>query len=135
MMQPPLKTYTGIVRHGLANGRKFGYPTANIGDIVPIWSEGNGVFAAYVQANGEHNPAMLYAGTRPTLHLTEPTIEIHLLDFHQDLYGQTISFQIKEKIREERQFTSTEELIRQLQMDEAKVREILQLTSERPYSE
>jgi riboflavin kinase/FMN adenylyltransferase len=60
---------------------------------------------------------MLYVGTRPTLDLQEPTIEIHILDFNEEIYNQQISFQILHKIRDEIQFDSVEKLIEQLHRD------------------
>jgi len=64
---------------------------------------------------------MLYIGTRPTLDLQEPTIEIHILDFNEEIYNQQICFQILHKIREEMRFNSIEELIKQLHQDKQMV--------------
>ena len=121
----PAPHYHGIVAHGLQNGRNFGYPTANIEQLSPDWSDGNGVFAAKVRLDGQWLGAMLYTGTRPTLNLTEKTLEIHIFDFSKNIYGQNIDFQIIKKIREEIRFNSTEALIQQLQKDEQYAREIL----------
>jgi riboflavin kinase/FMN adenylyltransferase len=64
---------------------------------------------------------MLYVGTRPTLDLQETTIEIHILDFNEDLYNEQISFQILCKIRDEIQFKSIDKLIEQLYRDKEMV--------------
>ena len=91
------KIFNGIVVKGLQNGRKFGFPTANIqlndgGDIE------NGVYAVRIDINGEKHIGMMYSGTRPTLGLSAKSIEIHIFDFTNDIYGEKISFSIEKKI-------------------------------------
>ncbi len=116
--------YHGIVIKGLQNGRKFGFPTANIA-LEEETSLETGVYAAWVETNTNKYKAMLYVGTRPTLNLNNISIEIHLLDFKGDLYGQRLSFDIVTKIREEKKFKSTNELIAQLRLDRKDVRTVL----------
>lgn len=125
MTPSPAQIYHGIVAHGLQNGRNFGFPTANIEQLAPAWNEGNGVFAAKVHIGTRQFGAMLYTGTRPTLNLTEQTLEIHIFDFSENIYEQNIDFQIIKKIRNEIRFDSTEMLIQQLQKDEQSARAIL----------
>lgn len=114
----------GTVIKGLQNGRKFGFPTANIA----LDEETNlavGVYAAWVETSTKKYKAMLYVGTRPTLNLNNISIEIHLLDFKGDLYGKRLSFDIATKIRDEEKFKSTEKLIAQLRLDRKAVRAAL----------
>ncbi len=94
--------------------------------MTPPLAVGTGVYAAKVRVGGCEYGAMLYAGTRPTLGLEEPTLEIYLFDFEGDLYDQTLQFTLVGKIREERQFPSVEELIAQLRRDESEIRRKLQ---------
>lgn len=115
-------TYTGKVGSGLQNGRRWGFPTANITDIIPHFTIENGVYASRVIIDGKRWDAMMYVGTRPTLKLTEPTVEIHIFDFTKNIYGQSIQFHILEKIRDEQTFANTEELAEQLRKDEQKTR-------------
>ncbi|MBP5711207.1 MAG: riboflavin kinase [Bacteroidales bacterium] len=103
------KIFNGIVVKGLQNGRKFGFPTANIqlndgGDIE------NGVYAVRIDINGEKHIGMMYSGTRPTLGLSAKSIEIHIFDFTNDIYGEKISFSIEKKIFTEQKFENAEEL-------------------------
>ena len=113
--------YSGIVIHGLQNGRKFGFPTAN----VALTSEDNmpekGVYAVNVSIEEKSYQGMLYAGTRPTLHLTSISIEIYIFDFDQDIYDKPLSFELLQKIRDERKFDTIEDLIQQIKHDQDNV--------------
>ncbi len=117
--------YSGCVIHGLENGRKWHYPTINLADIHPVMSIEAGVYAAKVKVAEKTLAAMLYCGQRPTLNLTEPVVELHLLDFQGDLYGQQVEFVVLQRVRGEQKFASVEELVSQLRRDEAAVRELL----------
>lgn len=115
--------YCGIVIHGLHNGEAFGFPSANIrlvGDKVID----TGVYAVQVSVAGAIHNGMLYAGTRPTLGLSQHTIEIHIFNFHRDIYGEVISFKIIKKIREEQRFFSVTELIKQLNYDREQIKKM-----------
>ena len=117
--------YSGTVAHGLQNGRAFGYPTANLTDVTPLLRLTPGVYAAQVRVRGDEYGAMLYVGTRPTLGLTESTLEIHLFDYAGDLYGISLEFALFGKVRDERKFPSVSELVAQLRRDEAEIRAVL----------
>jgi len=117
--------YSGTVAHGLQNGRTFGYPTANVTGVNPPLELAPGVYAAKVRVGGSEYGAMLYVGTRPTLGLTESTLEIHLFDFDDDLYGTSLAFALFGKIRDERNFPSVAALVAQIRRDEEKIRECL----------
>ena len=113
--------YSGKIVKGFQNGRKFGFPTANI----VLDDENNlpdtGVYAVKVILNDQHLYGMLYTGTRPTLNLATLSIEIHLFNFDTDIYGQNLQFEILRKIRDERKFDSPQELIAQLKKDKEKI--------------
>jgi riboflavin kinase/FMN adenylyltransferase len=111
------KNIFGTVVHGLGKGAQFGFPTVNIELIDKELQIDNGVYAVTVSVNNQWYNGMLYVGTRPTLNLHERSIEIHILDFNEDIYHQQIIFQILHKIRDEMKFSSTEELILQLHQD------------------
>lgn len=115
----------GRVVTGLQNGRQWGFPTANVALDRPDSALENGVYAVRVRLDGITLPAMMYVGTRPTLNLAEPTIEIHIFDFNDNIYGKEISFQVVEKVRDEQRFDSVDALIAQLHADAAAIREIL----------
>lgn len=112
-MQGP---FFGTVIHGLHNGEGFGFPTANIQLDTPE-DIALGVYAVTLQVDQQSLKGMMYVGTRPTLNLSELSLEIHLFDFKGDLYGKSVSFIIVDKIRDEERFNSTDELIQQLYLD------------------
>lgn len=109
-------TFQGEVTHGLQNGRKFGFPTANILVENNIHLD-NGVYAVHVLLDNTTYGGMLYVGTRPTLNLNGISVEINIFNFNTDIYGKKIAFEIVKKIREEVKFSSTDELTKQLQKD------------------
>jgi riboflavin kinase/FMN adenylyltransferase len=112
-------TLSGIVVHGQKRGRILGFPTANLSihdsrKIIPK----NGVYSVDVEYDGTTWPGMLNIGTRPTfkdgLH---QTVEVHLIGFQGDLYGQTLTVRFLERIRNERAFSGMDELKAQLEAD------------------
>lgn len=117
--------HKGSVIHGNANGRKWHYPTINLSDIHPVMSFDAGVYAARVKVAEQMWSAMLYIGNRPTLNLSKTVVEIHLLDFQGDLYGESVEFAVLQRVRGERKFASVEDLAAQLQRDEMEVRRLL----------
>lgn len=108
----------GRVVPGDKIGRTLGFPTANLavekGKLIP----GNGVYVVAVSFNGKEYKGMMNIGNRPTVNGTELRIEVHLFDFNQDIYGESIQVELLAKIRDERKFDSTEELKVQLILDE-----------------
>jgi len=110
----------GAVVTGECRGRTLGFPTANLlieedGLTVPA----NGVYAVKVQVDGEHYLGVANIGIKPTFHgfNSKPNLEVHLLDFHADLYGKEIKVFFTRRIREEKRFSSPGELIEQIRAD------------------
>ncbi|MBO7587367.1 MAG: riboflavin kinase [Bacteroidales bacterium] len=116
---------TGTVIHGLGNGRKFGFPTANVQPDTPPELE-KGVYAVWVYIDGKRHEGMLYVGTRPTLSLSELTYEINIFDFTGDLYGQEVVFVIVKQLRPEQVFDSWEALSAQLAKDRTEAKRALE---------
>lgn len=120
---------TGHVVEGFHNGRKMGFPTANIetesGKVIPA----TGVYAVRVKMpdeQGSVRPGMLNIGTRPTLHNgNDKSIEVHIFDYQGFLYGKRLSVTFVSRLRQEREFDSIDELIKQLTKDETECRRIL----------
>ena len=126
----------GKVVDGYKVGRKMGFPTANISveggeKLLPA----DGVYAVRCQQttdNGQQTTdgwwmGMLNIGHRPTVNNgTERSIEVHILDFEGNLYGQTLCIEFVERLREERSFASLDELMAQLIADRECVRRIIQ---------
>jgi riboflavin kinase/FMN adenylyltransferase len=108
----------GAVLRGDEIGRKLGFPTANL-DTRGLALPPNGVYAVHATVGGREHRAVLNIGYRPTLAQPEPQlrVEVHLLDFSGDLYGQEVEVAFVEKLREERKFASPEELRAQIKRD------------------
>lgn len=115
----------GQVVGGFQNGRKLGYPTANIlPDDAQKLIPRHGVYAADVRMeDGTTLRGMLNIGHRPTLHNgQEESIEVHLFDFHGDLYSETLEVHFLRFIRTEKEFESLSALQEQLKKDETECR-------------
>lgn len=112
-------TLTGIVVHGQKRGRIMGFPTANLSihDMRKIIPK-NGVYCVDVDYDGRVWRGMLNIGTRPTFKDGHhPSVEVHLIGFEGDLYGQSITVRFVDRIREEMKFSGMEELRAQLDVD------------------
>lgn len=109
----------GIVVQGHRIGRKIGFPTANLQADAEKMLPAQGVYAVKATlSDGIPRNGMLNIGSRPTLQNgTDISIEVNIFDYTGDLYGQKITLQIAEKMRDERAFSSTCDLKAQLQED------------------
>ena len=112
---------TGSVLHGRSVGRTLGFPTANI-DLTGTRKmlPANGVYAVQLSIlNSQFSTlkGMANLGAAPTFSVDKPTLEVHLLDFDGDLYGQTVEVQFIHRMREIVRFDSAEALQHQLQQD------------------
>lgn len=118
----------GKVIEGQKLGRRIQFPTANIRvsdpqKIIPR----NGVYACYPFVNGKSYKGMLNIGTRPTVNSNpdDRSMEVHLLDFRDNLYDESIRIEFVRKIRDEQKFESIELLRAQLEKDKQTVRQLL----------
>ncbi len=112
-------TLSGTIVRGLQNGRKLGYPTANIQvndehKLVPK----TGIYVVYVYYNGKKYNGMLSIGYNPTFEGKEQTIEVNILDFNKDIYGENLTLEFVDFIRNEKKFSSLEALIDEIKNDE-----------------
>lgn len=113
---------SGRVVHGNALGRTIGFPTANIA-LNNVKLAVKGVYAVEVKGLGPHLLlGIANIGTRPTISGEKQQLEVHLLDFNQNLYGKHIEVVIRNKIRDEQRFASLDELKQQIAKDEATAR-------------
>lgn len=111
----------GRVVEGDQRGRELGFPTANLVPDGRLVVPGHGVYAAF--ANGR--PAAVNVGVRPTFETGRGLlIESYLIDYDGDLYGQNLRVAFVSRLRGERRFPSTNELIAQMRCDVAEAREI-----------
>jgi riboflavin kinase/FMN adenylyltransferase len=113
----------GVVVRGDQRGRKLGYPTANIrvGDPEKLLPR-EGVYAVYGWVGETRVPGLLHLGSRPTFQGAPPTVELHLLDWSGDLYGREVRVNFCACLRGVHRFASVEELVAQMQRDEAAAR-------------
>lgn len=105
-------------------GRKLGFPTANI-QIQDELCPKTGVYAVVAETAEKSHKAVANIGYSPTFDDYIFTVEIHLLDFSGDLYGQRIQVNFIERIRDEKRFNSIEELSEQIGKDIDSARKIL----------
>ena len=144
-------TITGCVTHGFAEGRKMGFPTANLDTTgYPLLLPANGVYGVWVKIGcadavmgkcevpnldgwpsempiptmDDHDgwlPAMLNIGTRPTFDGSTTTIEANIFYFNDDIYGQPMTIAFCFRLRNEQRFDSVEALEEQLHKDRKEV--------------
>ena len=119
-------TISGTVIHGLQNGRKMGFPTANLGPYCEFMQiPADGVYSALASVDGETWPAMVNIGYRPTFEGKARTIEAHLVGFDRDIYFHELTIQFVDFLRAERKFNSPQELALQLDADRKQVLETI----------
>lgn len=120
----------GIVVRGERKGRELGFPTANIdvGDPEKMLPQ-EGIYAVHGWAHGQRLPGLLHLGPRPTFAGFAPTVELYLLDWSGDLYGERVRVDFIERIRGIRPFHSVEALIDAMREDERVGRGMLGLPS------
>jgi riboflavin kinase/FMN adenylyltransferase len=120
----------GIVVRGAGRGRKIGVPTANLqpeGELVPR----GGVYVGHVRRGGERLPAVINVGINPTfVDGGVQTIEGHILDFDDDLYGERLTFEFHQRLRAEQRFSGVAELVARIRLDIEQGREVLRRQGE-----
>ncbi|MCA9042154.1 MAG: bifunctional riboflavin kinase/FAD synthetase [Planctomycetaceae bacterium] len=106
----------GEVTQGAGRGRQLGFPTANltgVSTLLPV----DGVYAGCCTWEGTRYPAAVNIGANPTFQTDEHKIEVHLLGYQGDLYGESLMIELLGWVRETRTFESAEELQRQVRND------------------
>ncbi len=111
----------GIVESGAKRGRTIGFPTANLGGVRTL-VPGTGVYAVRATVDGVTHPAAANVGPNPTFGDDARKIEVHLLDFTGDLYGQELRVTFVKRLRDTRPFGGVAELVEQLKRDVAEAR-------------
>lgn len=116
----------GQVVNGFHIGHTMGFPTANLQVAPEKLIPADGVYAVMVELDGEQHQGMLNIGTRPTLaNSDERSIEVHIFDFHDNIYDKELRLSLVKRTRGEVKFASKEQLILQLQQDAAEIKTIL----------
>lgn len=119
--------YIGKVISGNKIGREIGYRTANL-SINKEYRliETPGVYATYVDYDGNKYKSMTYIGKKPTVNNDDnENIEVHIFDFNEDIYNKDIKVRFVTKVRGEYKFESLDALKKQIEIDEKIIKEIL----------
>lgn len=116
----------GTVVKGRGFGKKMEFPTANIEvdesyKLIPK----NGVYVVSSKYNGKIIYGMMNIGVRPTFDDNNKTIEMHIFNFDQDIYGTALRIEFLDRLREERKFESVDALIAQLRKDQLNAQRII----------
>lgn len=114
----------GVVVEGEKRGRKLGFPTVNLDtewEILPR----PGVYATYVKLSDGFHGSITNIGIRPTFEESKLTVETHIFDFNDDLYGKEVRINFVERLRDEKRFESVDKLVEQINQDIVAVREVL----------
>ncbi len=114
---------SGQIKRGDGNAKNWGFATANVQVKVPKPAL-TGVFVVEADLPGNASlPAVASLGTRPTVGGTKPVLEVHLLDFDDDIYDEIIRARFLKKLRDEVKFASIEKMCEQIQQDITRTRE------------
>jgi riboflavin kinase/FMN adenylyltransferase len=119
-------TADGIVESGEQNGRKLGFPTANL-QLGELIHPKHGVYAIRARIEGEADwrPGVANFGRTPTTGLRDPLLETHIFDFKGDIYGKRLEVQLVAYLRPEKRFDSLDLMVEQMHLDSAEARAIL----------
>jgi riboflavin kinase/FMN adenylyltransferase len=122
---------SGEVVAGARRGRSLGFPTANL-EVRPERAvPADGVYAVLALLGSERYLAVANVGVRPSFGYGHRTVETHILDFDQDIYGCDLVVEFVARLRDERRFEQIDDLVAQIQRDSESARQIL---GRQPYS-
>ena len=120
---------SGRVSHGDKRGRKLGFATANI-ELHRYFSPVKGIFSARVYGvNEQALDAVVYVGSRPVYKGERVILEVHILNFDDDLYGYNLQVELIEKLRGEGNFKSEIEMVEQVKKDIENARQSLKMNN------
>ena len=119
-------TADGIAESGEQNGRKLGFPTANL-QLGELIHPKHGVYAVRARIEGEADwrPGVANFGRTPTTGLRDPLLETHIFDFKGDIYGKRLEVQLVAYLRPEKRFDSLDLMVKQMHLDSGEARAIL----------
>jgi riboflavin kinase/FMN adenylyltransferase len=113
------------VTSGAGRGKNLGFPTANLSVPPRMLLPGEGVYAGRAHLGDRTFQAAINVGTNPTFGGEPLHAEAFLLDFEDDLIGQTIALEFWERLRDETRFDSAEDLARQIKDDVERTRSLV----------
>ena len=117
-------TLDGEVIHGAGRGQNLGFPTANLHTEKELLPK-EGVYAVKVRHNAKLLDGVVNIGKNPTFGENELTVEVHLLDFEQSLYGETLRLYFLQRLRSEERFATVPALCAAIQNDIDRARQVL----------
>jgi riboflavin kinase/FMN adenylyltransferase len=112
----------GVVAQGDRRGRTIGFPTANVGVEARHVLPADGVYVCRAIVNHSHYGAVTNVGLRPTFAGMHRTVEAYLLDFADEIYGETIELDFLQRLRGEQKFDGIASLVAQITSDVAAAR-------------
>lgn len=120
--------FTGTVVKGRQLGRQIGFPTANVKvqtefKLIPK----NGVYTVMAWVRDKKYGGVMNIGVRPTVEGKGITQEVHIFDFSDDIYGETVKVEIVDFIRDEQKFDGLDALIQQIKLDSETAKKALKL--------
>ena len=119
-----LYSLRGLVITGMKRGRLLGFPTANITFDQEICIPANGIYATIAIVGGIRYSAATSIGTNPTFNGKEQTIETYILDFDKDIYGEEITIEFYDRLRDELLFENVDDLLVQMKADISTVKKL-----------
>lgn len=119
-------TILGRVIEGKGRGRNLGYPTANLEPHPEKLLPGAGVYAGEVMVGGNYYKGIVNVGNKPTFKDMSFGVEVYILGFEKDIYGEEIKIELVAKLRQIEQFSSSRQLAKRLEEDKEKAEKILE---------
>lgn len=119
-------TLWGMVVPGDGRGRHLGYPTANLALEPNVLVPAAGVYAVRVYVKNSQRDGVLYIGSRATFAHASPSIEVHLFDTNEELYGVELQVELVQRLRGDQRFESLDALREQIERDIDAARAALQ---------
>jgi riboflavin kinase / FMN adenylyltransferase len=123
----------GVVQRGDRRGRELGFPTANVAVPAEIQLPADGIYAGWLVRHGVPGvtgallPAAISLGRRPTFYADQDAslLEVHVLDFDGDLYGEEVRVRFTHRLRGEQRFDAVGDLVDQMVRDCERARQLL----------
>jgi riboflavin kinase/FMN adenylyltransferase len=119
-----LYTLTGTVKHGQKRGKQLGFPTINFDSTDVIQSVEEGLYLSQTVIGDQTYNSLTFIGQAKTFDQKEYLAETYILDFSEDVYDSELTVHILKKLRDNKKFASSEELVTQMKKDEEDARKI-----------
>jgi riboflavin kinase/FMN adenylyltransferase len=107
----------GVVVAGARRGKGLGFPTANLAVDPELVIPANGVYVTRAHLGSASYPSVTNIGKNPTFGGRERSVEVHILDFKEDIYGQEVRIELVRRLRDEQRFSTVDELVAQMRRD------------------